>query len=209
MSSKRSERWQWAGLTLMLVALCAWNINKSYALKQDVANRTLATDQLRTSAVGQLDTMIKAQASSTEQEGKILQWPEGMEKIIGEGEPADFGGHSVVLYFSELSCNTCLDSETQFINSLVDVTGGDGVRIVAHATNPRYVRNYARLNAVQSLLYFDEDNRFGELNKVTETPMVFLLNDRGEVVSAHYPLPENPEWSEAFHNQILRMFGFM
>ncbi len=216
MSTQRSERWQWAGLTLMLVVLCGWNITQSYGLKQDVADQTLATDQMRSSAVAQLETMMKSQTAATEQEGKILQWPEGMERIIGESEPVDFAGHSfsghsfaghsVVLYFSELSCNTCLDSETQFINSLVEVTGGDGVRIVAHATNPRYVRNYARLNAVQSPLYFDEDNRFGELNKVTETPMLFLLNDRGEVVSAHYPLPENPEWSEAFHNQILRMF---
>ena len=206
MSKKTSERLQWGALTLMLAALCGWNLYQNFGLKRQIAAYTMEADRLRSSTSAQVDMLMGGQEVATQQEGKTLIWPGGLERILGDSEPADYAGYSVVLYFSELSCNSCLDGETQFLNSLVEVTGGDGVRIVAHANSPRYVRNYARLNGVKAALYFDEDNRFGELNEVRETPMLFLLNDRGEVVSAHYPLPENPAWSDPFHNQILRLF---
>ena len=206
MSQRRTPQLQWGLLTLMLVALCTWNIRQNFILKGQVAASSAEVEQLRAGTVAQLEKMMSGQAAATRLEGRSLVWPEGLERLIGDAEAPVFAGHSVVLYFSELSCNSCLDSETQFINSLVEVTGGDGVRVVAHATNPRYVRNYARLNAVKAPLYFDPDDSFGDLNGVAETPMLFLLNDRGEVVSAHYPLPENPRWSEPFHNQILRLF---
>ena len=206
MSKKSSERLQWGVLTLLLAALCGWNLYQNFGLKRQIGAYAMEADRLRSNAGAQLEKMMGGQAAATRQEGRTLVWPEGMERILGDSEPADYAGYSLVLFFSELSCNTCLDSETQFVNSLAEVTGGDGVRIVAHANSQRYVRNYARLNAVEATLYFDEDNRFGELNEVQETPMLFLLNDRGEIVSAHYPLPENPAWSEPFHNQILRLF---
>lgn len=79
------------------------------------------------------------------------------------------------------------------------------VRLVVHASNPRWALNYARDNGVELPLYFDRDNRFGDGNEIESSPMLLLVDTEGKVAAAHYPLPETPEWSDPFHDRILQL----
>jgi len=163
---------------------------------------------LRASAVERLDKLEDAHAVTLGQAGRRLEWPP-MERVAGNAEATSLaGGHRLVLYFSEHSCSACLDRESLFLTSLAAATGGDGLAVVAHADSVRYVLNYVRQNGIVDIpVFFDADHAFGPANGVEETPVLFLVDGDGRVVTAHFPLLDRPSWSEPFHSAAQRLLG--
>ena len=96
------------------------------------------------------------------------------------------------------------------MNGLAGITRGAGLAIVVHADNPRYARNFIRLNGLTEIpVFLDEGRDFGRANRVEDTPMLYLLDAQGEVLAAHFPLPDRPQWTEPFHDLVSRELGLM
>jgi hypothetical protein len=128
-----------------------------------------------------------------------------------QGDGALYSGHegyTLLLVLSEMSCNVCQDEETHFANQLAEEMG-DRARIAAvvHANSARYVRNYVRLNQVKFEVYLSENNQFALENGIVNSPLLLLLDQQNRVVAAHYPLPGEPELSEAFHQTCRELFA--
>ncbi len=209
MKKTRSNRLEWQVLIAILVALTGWNVYQNLMLKKRVVGLERDVEGAQTSAEAKLHAMMDAQRFAIEQQGRQLKWPQ-MEQLLGDSEaPETHAGYGLVLYISELACNACRDIETQFASSIAQMTGGAAVRIVVHSANPRWALNYARDNGTEVPVFFDSENRFGEANGVDRSPMLFLHDDQGEVVSAHFALPDPLEWSEPFHDRCFELFGLL
>lgn len=206
----RSDRWQWALLLLALAGIAGWNLWQNHVYRGQVAGLSAEVGALRASVLEAGEKMTAAHEASLGPVGRSLAWPE-MERVAGAaGAAAHYDGRRLVMYFSELSCNACRDGEAQFMNGLAGVTGGDGLAIVVHANNPRYARNFIRLNGLTEIpVFIDEAREFGRANGVRDSPMLYLLDAEGEVLAAHFPLPDRPEWTKPFHDLVSRELGLM
>lgn len=144
--------------------------------------------------------VLAARSVSLRHIGKTLMF-NGLQKVFEGNEPEKKGktGNKLILVFSELSCNVCMDKETQFAVELAGKIGPGSVEAIVYANSMRYVKNYIRLNKVNFPVFFCGDNSFFEENDIINTPLLCLVNDLGQVVAAHYPIPGHLEYSEPFH----------
>jgi len=114
---------------------------------------------------------------------------------------------SLLLVFSELSCNVCQDEESAFGNEIARELGPGFVRAVIHGSTPRYIQSYIRLNQVDYPIYYDEDMAFMKDHEIVNTPLVLLLDENDRVIETHYPLPGREKLSEPFHDYVRHFFG--
>ena len=155
-----SDRWQWVLLLLALAGIAGWNLWQSHVYRGQSEALSAEVGAMRASIHEAGEKMTAAHEASLEPVGRTLAWPE-MERVAGAAGAADhYEGRRLVLYFSELSCNACRDGEAQFMNGLAGITRGAGLAIVVHADNPRYARNFIRLNGLTEIpVFLDETLR--------------------------------------------------
>ncbi len=123
-----------------------------------------------------------------------------MEKVFPENDkPRMHGQARLVIVFSELGCNVCMDSETTFAVSIAKKFGGDAVLAIVYSNEKRYVRRYIRVNRVNFPVYYCKDEALFHDNHITNTPMLFVIDESGRIVAAHFPIPGHPVYSEPFH----------
>jgi thioredoxin-related protein len=146
------------------------------------------------------DAVIKSQMASMIHLGKKLSF-ENLKKFYPEKEYKEDipKKPKLVLIFSELGCNVCQDDETKFAVDFNERCNENFVYAVVHANNMRYVRNYIRLNRVNFPVYFCQDDAFFNDNNITNTPMIFIVDDKDRIIASHFPLPGHPEYSEPIH----------
>ena len=125
----------------------------------------------------------------------------------GEEPEVKAAGPSILLIFSELSCNVCQDEESQFARELAEELGPNHVSAVIHSDNQRYARNYVRLNQANFPIYHIKNHNFLQENGLDPTPLVLFLDESDRVIFAHHPLPGKPELSKPFHDFCRNYFG--
>jgi len=113
----------------------------------------------------------------------------------------------VLLTFSEMGCNACLDDQTNFVNELYQVYGPGSVACIVYADNKRYVRNYIRINQVKFPVFFDKDGTFFEENQITDTPLLLIIDGSRKILYSHFPIPGHLQFSEPFHHFCYRYFN--
>lgn len=209
MSSRRRETVLWGLLVLVFAALAVWNLWQVWRYRGEVERLQRELGGARAAEAEQAATLGDAHALTLAFAGRRLAWPDDLEQVSGRRDAASHvAGHRLLMYFSEASCNTCRESETQFMNGLSGATGGAGVAVIAHASNPRYVQNFVRLNGLAEMpVFYDRNGAFGSVNGIGETPMLFVLDAEGRVVAALFPLPGRPQWSEPFHRRAEVLLG--
>lgn len=188
----------WALIFTALVGICGWNIMENRVLHHQLLSGTGAGD-----TDGLVANLLQNRHYELAQAGKILVWPESLE-LLGEGSLSREGPR-LVLAIDEISCNSCREAETQFALTLAGAM--DFLHIVVRADNQRYVRSYMRLNGIDRPVYFDRESAFFRANQLGSTPILLVLNERGEAIAAHAPIPGHEGTSEPFHQFCYRFFG--
>lgn len=209
--SARRDSLTWVLLILVFAGIAGWNLWQSWRYRGEVARLEREVGRSHAAEAETAERYGESQAAAVALTGRRLAWPAGLEQIAAAPDAASHvAAHRLVMYFSELSCNTCREREAQFVSGLATATGGAGVALVVHASNPRYVRNFLRLNNLaQMTVYFDREASFESANGIGETPVLLLLDADGRVVVAHVPLPGRPQWSEPFHRRASELLGLM
>ena len=173
------------------------------------AYSTLALRKIRTQQPrvppGRDEQVFSARHYALLQSGKLIDWPRDM-KVLGEVPPEPVMGYGLILAIDDLSCDVCRDEQTQFALAIARALDEPSLRIVVHADTPVYARSYMRLNNIEYPVYYDKEGRFFENNDLGSTPMLLLHNPRGEVIAAHFPVPDRPEVSAPFHAFVRAFF---
>ena len=191
----------WIMITVLLTGLCVFN-----AVRTRRAQNEFSARMTKGKAAASNDTMWgESSAMDLSLSGKIINWPEDLA-VIGEGEPDVGVGYRLVLAFREISCDVCRDEETTFLKQMASHIGADSVRVLVQADDARYVRAYKRMNQLAMPVLYDKTGAFFETNKLVQTPVIMLLNDRNEVLAAHHPVVGQPRFSKPFHWFCNRFF---
>ena len=196
----------WMGLSIVLFGLCVWNIVQNRRLKEAVAYLT-GGQGLGSEAHPFKKAVLAGQHMAMGHVGQMLAWPTGLT-TMGEGSPLPVPhGDLLVLAINEMGCDACRDQETQFVRELARMSGEQTVAIVVHARNQRYVRAYIRVNGLELPVFFDAGARFFEANRITESPVLLLVNEGGGILAAHYPITDEPDLCVPFHKMCHRILG--
>ena len=188
-----------------LVIACLFLIWRQQKLAKQLVMARVAVTQCSDS-LSQVEKQFQlALKASHGNAGEKVRFPE--MTALGSQLPTNFGDIRVVLYFSELACDTCLDQETRFVKELAQQLGPERVAIVGHAAKERTLRVYKRQHGLQQIpVFFDRENRFKLENRLLDSPMLLWTNERQEIVACHWPIPGKEQPSESFHNSLRRYF---
>lgn len=140
--------------------------------------------------------------------GQVIAWDQPLEALENAGSKGMVAGRaSLILALSQLSCDACVVEELKFANEIAKGAGPGAVTGIVHSPERRYAAALARLNQISFPFLYDETDAFGRANGIAARPLVLVVNDRLEVLAAHYPLPGRPELSLAFHDACRRLLG--
>lgn len=189
----------WSTMFIVLLLFSGWQLRQNKQLQEQVVNNEFSSPQQL------LDTVAQTRAYELSMTGKSLVWPEDLTILGGQELAVD--QTRLVLTVNELSCTTCRDEQTAFALEVAQHLGSEHVTIVVGAQQPRYARSYMRLNQIQMPIFYNQSNSFFHTNGITDSPLLLVLNAHGEVVTAHYPLPEKPKLTVPFHSFCRNLFG--
>jgi hypothetical protein len=199
------------GIAIVMVLVAAMAVRNKVALDKYSKSYHLQIEKNREINHSKEETekaVINAQTASITHLGKTIELVH-MEKIFPKNatEEKTANHPRLMLIFSELSCNVCQDEETRFAVSIASEYGMKYVLAVVHATNRRYVQNYIRLNQINFPVYYSKDELFLKLNGIKNTPMIFVIDDKNQVIAANYPIPGHPQYSEPMHKFCYHYFN--
>lgn len=190
----------WTALFLILLAFSGWQMWMNRELTEQVMIQESSPPEAL------MATIAQTRAYEMSMIGKTLIWPDDLT-VLGEGAEQSTDKTRLVLTVNEVSCTTCRDEQTAFALEVARFLGTDAVTIVVGAQQPRYARSYMRLNQIDMPIYFNQSNSFFDDNGIPDSPLLMILNEHGEIVTAHYPLPEKPLLTLPFHEFCRNLFG--
>ena len=198
MSKGSRNFWFLAGcvqVSLLLLFILKWN--RWDQSNSAIKNRLAETIQERNWL---WEKVLGIKTLSLSQVGKVLEFPSSLQLINSQVSNHQDGNHPYLLMvFSELGCNTCLDDEAEYANQIALALGAPFVKGIVHARNRRYVQRFIQTNQIRFPVFFDRDGEFFGRNDIHEGPVVFVMSATGSVLQCHYPIPGYPDWSAPFH----------
>jgi len=198
--TRTKDTWFWA---LMFTALAAFGGVQTWRNHQFRAN----------TGTGDYSQVLDAIAATSGYQLSFtdtdLIWPENLEILGADASNAarEPGPYRLVLAVNEISCSECRDEQTAFALEIAKTLGPGSVRIVVGSQQVRYARAYMRLNKIDQEVYWDSESRFFQVNNITDSPLLLLMDDLGRVPAAHYPLPEKQMLSKPFHDYCRRLLN--
>jgi hypothetical protein len=107
----------------------------------------------------------------------------------------------LVLYFSEVHCNLCVDAELKNLNKMMDSIGGKQIVILLHTMNERYFRKFTVEKNPTCPVYKTRE-RPAPLAEL-ERPCYFILEKAsGRMISVFMPQKEDVPATENYLEQI-------
>lgn len=106
---------------------------------------------------------------------------------------------SVLIIYSEVSCNSCLDSLLSYSRILASYAE-DNYSIVctAYSKDLNYVRRFVRINNLNFPLLWDSDGSLIQKLNIHFTPAVLLLDRNGRIINSFFSNPETRHLNSLF-----------
>lgn len=191
---------------IFLFVLCCLLSGNIYFYLQSRNQGRVSNDQ-GISAADWKETFSKNEALALSYIGKMLQFPESLELVNKESFPdkPTIDQPKLLLIFSELSCNVCMDDETQFGNHMAELLGPNQVIAVVQSNNKRFCVNYVRMNQTKFPVYFDKDGAFIRANKIHHTPLLLAVSPPSEITYSHQPITGQTDLCPPHHEVFQRL----
>jgi hypothetical protein len=113
----------------------------------------------------------------------------------------------LVLRFSEISCNVCIDSQIDLVNSFLNRDESVRFMLIASYSNPEHMIRFKRLNNIDYEIY----NFGGSLTGFNENdvPFYFIIDKDHVVKDSFIPVREVPSLTESYFSRIkLKYFTY-
>ncbi len=111
----------------------------------------------------------------------------------------------MVLKFSEISCDICVDSITSILKNYIEDKYQSQIIVISNYSHPKYIFRYRRLNDVNFSVYTDVYNNFELPVDSLDTPYLFILNEYLQVMNVFIPLKRLPDQSINYFSSIIRI----
>lgn len=117
-------------------------------------------------------------------------------------------GRRLVLRYSELSCNVCVDSALMHFNAFAQKVGEDKVVLLVEYRSVDYLAQLIRLNHLQSRTIYRIIRRDTTKTPAedVEEPFLFILDGGGQMKDVFYPLRELPTLSELYYDAMYEKY---
>jgi len=100
------------------------------------------------------------------------------------------GKKTLLLVYSEVTCNTCIDSLIFHCNSLVKQSNGNYKVVgIAFTNNINYLRRFDRINSLYFPMYWDSHQKLKDLLKIKKLPAILIINSKGIIVNSFFTEP--------------------
>jgi hypothetical protein len=120
-------------------------------------------------------------------------------------------GATIVLQYSQLNCEICVDSALSYLNAFLKRTGTSNVVIIASTDSRRWLSFFVRINHLdpQTVYYInnkDLDGLYGR--EVPNFPFVYFTDSTLSVSDVFFPVKEIPQLSDIYYDEMLaKHFG--
>ena len=121
------------------------------------------------------------------------------------------GGATIVLQYSQLNCEMCVDSALTYLNAFLKRTGTSNVVIIAATDSRRWLSFFVRINHLdpQTVYYVknrDLDGLYGR--EVPNFPFIYFTDSTLAVTDVFFPIKEIPQLSNIYYDEMLaKHFG--
>lgn len=136
--------------------------------------------------------------------GRVVSWPR--LEAIGERPTSTQSRRRLIAVFDEVSCNACEVTDTGFAKDIATATGSEAVIGVVQSSDRRYAAAFVRTHGIAFPVMWDPKGQFVKDNDLTP-PVLLLLNEHDQVVSAGVPIPGRPAWSLPFRARAREYLG--
>lgn len=111
----------------------------------------------------------------------------------------------LVLCYSELNCNICVDSALLYFNSFASSVSLNNTILLVEYNTPNYLSRFVRLNNIKT------DNIYRIFSEpesplANDQPFLFILDSDMRMKDVFYPLKEYPELSAMYYTTIKKKY---
>ena len=124
----------------------------------------------------------------------LLNEKQNLKTILGDCK-------SLLLIYSDVSCNPCVDSLITGCNQLAEKSK-DKYKVVgiSHSQNMNYLRRFARINETKFPFLLDETGSMMKMLYLRALPVVFMLDKNHVIVNSFFIDPNVKEINSTFFN---------
>lgn len=115
--------------------------------------------------------------------------------------------YTLLMMFSNMSCNTCVTSELDTFRDL-NQTGllKTSIRCISYSENIKYIKRFLTLNRLKVPVFIDKSQIITSQINTDRNLLVMLIdNETGGILNTYIPDQKYPKRSTEFRNYILRL----
>ena len=114
----------------------------------------------------------------------------------------------LVLQYSELPCNICIDSTIRYFKKISDLVGDSNVILITASRNLRYLTSFIHLNNIHFPYVFWVDlNQFNAtFATFPDSPCSYILNAEQNICDAFFPVKENSSLTDLYYNEMYKKY---
>lgn len=109
----------------------------------------------------------------------------------------------LVLRYSELSCNICVDTAIAYFSAFAEKAGKDNVILLVEFASEAYLAQFMRFNNINLPHIY---RIITDANARDESPHLFVLDKSQVIKDAFYPMREVPALSEMYYEVIYKKY---
>lgn len=106
---------------------------------------------------------------------------------------------SLLIFYSEVSCNTCVDSLIEGCNLLVNKSRDKNTILgIAYSKDINYLRRFTRINNIQFPFLFVDDAKVVKSIHLKTLPVILMIDENHVIINSYYINPSIKELNSTF-----------
>lgn len=114
-------------------------------------------------------------------------------------------GNKLVLRYSELNCNTCVNKQIELLNLYVDSIGADHIILLTNYDSNFYMKQFKRISKIKYPI-FNIGANLNECIPDIERPYFFIIDSNFRINSTYVPQIDESSVTKTYLRQILQYY---
>jgi len=118
-----------------------------------------------------------------------------------------FNTRKLVIRYSKLSCNSCVENEFELLKEFVKKIGANNIVMITDYENTGNLFRFLRINKMEDFdVYLTQDHELQSVLEFHNMPYYFILDSRLILKSIFIPNKEDNEFTKSYFNSITKYF---
>ena len=195
-------------IIVLLIATCGVITYLTYKSNTELAKSLNVLEQnglLLANMSSRMDGMRNSLIWSVISEGEEIR---NLDLTSEEGQQVRlksllFGTYTLVLYYSELHCSSCVEKQIKLLNKAAETIGSKNILISTSYTNTRELLLFKRMNQIKLPIYNLGSEGLGLSTDKVQSPVFFVLSKDLKTQNIFVPLEFDPELTMSYLDKIM------